>query len=310
MHHLVVRDRQQVVLAVGVDHREGQFAVVVLAVHRLVRDVLQRVVRPAHVPLHAEAEAADAARTGLVGGAGDAVPRGGLLGDGDHAGAAAVEGGVHLLEEGDGVLVLAAAVLVRGPLAVFARVVEVEHRGDGVHAQAVDVELLAPERGVGDQEVAHLLAAVVEGEGAPVGVFRTQRVPGFVEMLPVELRERPVVAREVRGHPVHEDADTCLVEGVDEVLEVVGGAKACGGCVEAGDLVAPGAAEGVLGDRHQLHVREAQVGHVGRELLGQLTVGEAGAPGRQVDLVHGERGLVHGYAAAPPHPLLVPPLVT
>ena len=46
---------------------------------------------------------------------------------------------VELAQERDRVEVLLAAVRVGNPLAGLARVVEVEHRRDGVHAQAVDV---------------------------------------------------------------------------------------------------------------------------------------------------------------------------
>ena len=88
------------------------------------------------------------------------------------------------------------------------------------------------------------------------------------------------------------------------IPEVVRGAQPGGGRVEAGDLIAPGAAEGVLGDRHQLDVGEAQVLDVGGELLGQLTVRQARPPGRQMHLVDGERRLVHGHVrrAAPSTP--------
>ena len=78
---------------------------------------------------------------------------------------------VQLAEEVDGLEVLAAAVHVGNPRAGRAGVVEVEHRGHGVDPQAVDVELLQPVQGVGDEEVAHLVAAVVEDERAPVGVL-------------------------------------------------------------------------------------------------------------------------------------------
>ena len=248
-------------------------------------------------------------RPPAVGRPGHAVPGRGLLGDRHHPGAPPVHGRVHLLEERHRVQVLPAAVRVRRPLAGLARVVEVEHRGDGVHPQPVDVELLAPVTGVGDQEVAHLAAAVVELQGAPVGVGGPQRVLVLVQGTAVELGQRPVVAREVRRHPVHEDADPGPVQGVDQVLEVVGGAEPGRGRVEAGDLVAPGAAEGMLGDRHQLDVGEAQVPYVVGQLLGQLAVRQPRAPGREMDLVHRERRLVHRRVRAFRQPLLVVPLV-
>ena len=137
---LVVADRQDEVLAPGVHQRERHLVVVVLPVDRLVGDVGQRVVHPAHVPLQPEAQAAQVRRPG------DARPGRGLLGDRDDAGHALVDRRVGLLQQLHGLEVLAAAVLVGHPLAVLARVVEVEHRGDGVDPQAVDVELLAASR--------------------------------------------------------------------------------------------------------------------------------------------------------------------
>ena len=146
---------------------------------------------------------------------GDARPGGGLLGDRDDPGDALVAGGVDLLQERDRLEVLASAVDVRRPLAVLARVVEVEHRGDGVDAQTVGVELLQPVQRVGDQEVAHLLTSEVEDVGAPLGVLAALRVGVLVQRRAVEARQRPVVLREVRRDPVEDHADAGLVQPVD-----------------------------------------------------------------------------------------------
>ena len=124
-----------------------------------------------------------------------------LLGDRHDAGDPLVDGRVHLLQERDRLEVLAAAVLVRQPLAVLARVVEVEHRGDGVDPQPVDVELLEPVQRVGDQEVAHLAAAEVEDEGAPVRLLAAARVGVLVQRRAVEAGQRPLVLGEVRRAP-------------------------------------------------------------------------------------------------------------
>ena len=106
---------------------------------------------PAHVPLEAESQPAEVGRPGHT------RPRGRLLGCHDHAGLAPVNDLVELLQESDRLEILAAAVLVRHPLARLAGVVAVEHRGDGIDAQPVDVVLRDPEECVGDQEVAYLL---------------------------------------------------------------------------------------------------------------------------------------------------------
>ena len=58
VHDLVMRQRQDEVLREGVVQAEQDVAVMMLAVDRILADVVQRVVHPAHVPLVAEAEPA------------------------------------------------------------------------------------------------------------------------------------------------------------------------------------------------------------------------------------------------------------
>ena len=181
-------------------------------------------------------------------------------------GLAGVQHLVQLAEEGDRLEVLAAALLVRHPLARVARVVEVEHRGDGVDAQAVGVELAHPVEGVREQEVPHLVPREVEDQRAPVGMRAAARVVVLVERRAVEARERPLVAREVRRHPVEQHADPGGVERVDERPEVVGRAEGRLRREVAAHLVAPRRRVRVLHHRHQLDVGEAELGHVRHEL--------------------------------------------
>ena len=197
-------------------------------------------------------------------GAGDARPRGGLLGDGHDAGDTLVRRRVDLLQERHRLEVLAAAELVGDPLARLARVVEVEHRRDGVDAKPVDVELLEPEQGVRDQEVAHLGAPEVEDVGAPVELLAPPRVGVLVEGGAVEPGQCPGVLREVRGDPVDDDADAGLVQRVDEVAELVRVTEAGGRREVRGHLVAPGPAEGVLGHRqhHPKQLRELKTRYI------------------------------------------------
>src|SRR5207244_2370905 len=77
--------------------------------------IIQRVVHPAHVPFQAEAEATE------IGGTRNAGPGGGLFGDGEDAGEAAVRDLVEALEEGDGVKIFAAAERIRHPFSRLAR---------------------------------------------------------------------------------------------------------------------------------------------------------------------------------------------
>ena len=115
---------------------------------------------------------------------------------------------VHALEEGDGLEVLAPAVLRWDPLAGLAAVVAVEHGGDRVDAQAVDAVALQPVQRIADQEVAHLGAAEVVDQRIPGRVEALARVGVFVQVRAVEARQSPVlVGGEVRRHPVEDQAD-------------------------------------------------------------------------------------------------------
>ena len=59
MDDFVVRKRQHEILVKRIQHAEGQIVVVILAMDGIVLEIAERVVHPSHIPLHAEAEAAD-----------------------------------------------------------------------------------------------------------------------------------------------------------------------------------------------------------------------------------------------------------
>ena len=79
MHDLVVAQRANKVLGKGVHDGEREQAVVAGAPRKIGLHVVQGVVHPAHVPLVVEAQAAVLRRIGHE------RPRGGLLGDHQHA---------------------------------------------------------------------------------------------------------------------------------------------------------------------------------------------------------------------------------
>ena len=263
---LVVADGQHKVLAEGIEEAEGDFVVVACAEERVGLHVAEHIVHPAHVPLEVEAEAS--VRSRLC----DHRPCGGLLRDHVFVGVAAQNRVVELLQEGHCLKVLLAAVLVRLPLALLAVVVQIEHGGHGIHPQAVDVVLLQPVEGAGDEEALHLAAAEVEHHRAPLLVLAALGVRVLIAGLAVEVVQAELVFREVGRHPVHDDADARLVHLVHEGHQVLRGAVAAGGGKVARHLIAPAAVEGILHDGQQLDVGVAHLGDVGDQLVGQLGV--------------------------------------
>src|SRR5581483_8028849 len=159
---LVVAERRAEILREGVEHAEGQVVVVVPAVDRVAREVLQRVVHEPHVPLEAESQAA------LVDRLRYSRPGGRLLGNRHDAGVLAVGDRVHAAEERDRLEVLVAAILVGNPVAGLTRIIEVEHRGDGIDAHSVEMEMLEPIERAVDEEGSYFLAAEIVDRGVPV----------------------------------------------------------------------------------------------------------------------------------------------
>ena len=290
VNDLVVRQREQEVLRVGVHRPEGQLRVVILAVDRVPLHVLQRVVHPAHVPLHVEAEPAHPR------GPRDHRPGRGLLGDRQHVGMLLVDVVVQPAQQGDRVQVLGPTEDVGDPFPLLARVVPVKHRGDRVHAQPVGVILLDPELRAGQQEALHFVAPVIEDRALPVGVKPLAGIRVLVEVRPVEVAQAVLVGGEVGRHPVEQDADPLAVQIVHEILEVGRRAVPRRGSEVARDLISPGGVVGMLHDRQQLDVGEPHLARVVGKLrrdfpVGQETVpvGESPPPGAQVQLVDGDR---------------------
>ena len=231
VHDLVVRQRQDEILGVGIGHREGQVVVAALAPERVERHILQHVVHPAHVPFEEEAEAA------VVIGLGDHREGRGFLRRRDRVAPHGKHRAVQLAQEGNGLEIFASAEFIRPEIA--AAVVQIEHGGHGVDPQAVDVVLLEPVDRVGDQEGLHLSPAKVEDARRPVRVLVHHRVGQLIAAGAVEFVKAVLVLREVRRDPVEQHADAGAVALIHEAHELLRRAVARGRGIVARDLIAP-----------------------------------------------------------------------
>ncbi len=268
MDDFVVREREDEVFGEGVDHREGEVALMIFSVDGVFAEVVERVVHPAHVPFEVEPEAALIERMGYL------REGGGLFCEGEEAGVFRVKKAVEVLEELYGLKVFATAVLVRYPLVLFAGIVEVEHGGDGIDAQAVEVIFLGPENGARKQESADFVATKVWNEGSPVHVLALTRVGVFIEMRAIEVAEAVRVFWEVGGHPVEDDANAFFVTAIDKEAEIIGRTEARGGREVAGGLIAPRSVERMFRDRQQLNVRVAHFLDIRNQFVRQFAVRE------------------------------------
>src|SRR4051812_48501243 len=98
------------------------------------------------------------------------------------------------------------------------------------------------------------MAPIVEHQRAPIGVSTFAWVLMLIQRASVEVRERMVVARKVRRHPVDDDSDSFLVQMVDEKTQIIGMPVPRSGSVIPSDLIAPRSAERMFCHRQQLDV--------------------------------------------------------
>jgi hypothetical protein len=230
---------------------------------------------------------------------------------------AAVGEPVQLLQEPDRLQILPPAEAVRNPLARVPRVIQIQHRRNGVDPQPVDVIFLEPEERVRQQEVAHFVPAVVEDQRAPVAMFALTRIGVFVQRRAVELRQAVSVLREMPRDPVENHPEAGLMAGVDEQLEILGRTETAGRREKSEDLIAPRSGERVFHHRQQLDVSEAHLRHVGHKPVRQLAVRQEAVavvrhtrPRSEMHLVDRDRVLERALAGVPArHPFLVAPLV-
>ena len=181
---------------------------------------------------------------------------------------------IETLQESDGFQVLAAAVPVGDPFAFFARVVQIEHGGDGVHAQAVGMVAIEPEHTAGKQEAAHLAAAVVENQRLPVGMKSLAGIGMLVEMRAIEVGEAVTIGGEVGRHPVKNHADAVLVQAVHQIHEVLWCAVARRWREVAGRLISPGGEVGMLHDRQKFDMGEPHLAGILGQTRTDLPIAE------------------------------------
>ena len=308
MHYFIVADGQHKVFAEGVEEAECHLVVVAYAEQRVGLHIAEHIVHPAHVPFKVKAKAAVSRRL--------AYQREccGFLGDHHFVGMTAQNGSVQLAQKVNGFQIFISAVDVLLPLAVLAVIVQIQHTGHCIHAQAVDMVLLQPEQGAGDQEGLHFGHAEVEHHGAPFLMLAAPGVGVFIAGQAVKIIQAVAVLGEVCRHPVHDHADACLMQLVYKGHEILGCAVAAGGGEIARYLIAPAAVKRILGDGQKLHMGVAHILYVGDQLIGQLgiIVGHAalfGAPAACVHFVDIQRRVDHIGLFLCLFPLGIAPLI-
>src|SRR5205807_2362796 len=132
-----------------------------------------------------------------------------------------------------------AAEPVGNPRAWLARVIEIQHGGDRVDAQTIDVIAIEPEKRIADQKIDDFLPSEIVDRGVPIGMKSLSRIGMLVERRAVEMREPVRIDREMRGHPIEQHANARAMTAIDESRKAGGLAEAPGRREETDRLIAP-----------------------------------------------------------------------
>jgi hypothetical protein len=167
-----------------------------LAIDRMLADIVKRVVHPTHVPFVAKTEAAPVDR------AGNHRPCGRLLSRGGRVRKSGKYLDIATAQKSDRLKILPPAMLVRNPAALGTAVIEIEHRGDRIDAQAIGPVTIKPEEPVHKQEIRDLGATEIVDQGVPVEMAALHRMGVLIYGGAIKLRESMRVIGKMARHPV------------------------------------------------------------------------------------------------------------
>ena len=98
----------------------------------------------------------------------------------------------------------------------------VKHRCDAVEAEAVELKLLKPVLAVREEEVEHVVLAVIKAERVPCRMLvALTRIEELVRVACKISKSFDLVFHSVRVYYIHDDGNTVLMGCVDEFLELL-----------------------------------------------------------------------------------------
>ena len=203
-----------------------------------------------HVHGHAIVEAV----TAVLEGRGQTRHTAHLFGNGDGVGIDLVDEEVGQGEIANGVVVLMAVEIIAVTAKGFAKSVAiVEHGGDAVEAETIEVELFEPVFAVGKEEMNNFILAVIEAEAVPGGMLATAtRIEELAGVAAEIAQTFHFVLDGVALHKVHDDGNAHGVCLVNELLELFGSTETARCCEETAHVIAEAAIIGMLLQSHNL----------------------------------------------------------
>ena len=142
--------------------------------------VVQHIVHPAHIPFQPKPETTDRRRPRHQ------RPGGRFLSDGVYVRILLVDGLIQKAQKGNRFEVLPPALGIKDPGAWLSGVIEIEHGGHCIDAQAISMIDVQPKQRTAEQETLHLIAPIIKHIGVPIWMDALARIRVLIEMRAVE----------------------------------------------------------------------------------------------------------------------------
>mmetsp|Transcript_19026 Transcript_19026/g.32057 ORF Transcript_19026/g.32057 Transcript_19026/m.32057 type:complete len:462 (+) Transcript_19026:287-1672(+) len=150
----------------------------------------------------------------------------------------------------------------------------VQHGGDTIKSEAVELVLLKPPLDVGEQEAKHLVLEVVEDLRVPVRMVSLQAAVSVAVISAIHLCDAiQRVGGGVGVDQVHEHLNSQAVCSVDQVLQLLRCSRTARWSIEGSDMIAKAAVVSMFCHSHQLHCIVAHSFDARQHHFGKLRVG-------------------------------------
>ena len=146
---------------------------------------------------------------------------------------------IELLQKSHRGFVNVASFLVGHILALIARIIQIEHRGNRIDANAVDVVNVKEKHRAGNQKTDHLGTAIVEDQRAPLGMMALHWIFMFIKTGPVKTGKAVRILGKMGRHPIHDHTDSFGMHRIDKIHQILRRAITARHRVKAGDLITP-----------------------------------------------------------------------
>ena len=240
MYHLIVGQRQNIILTVCICHGKSHLVVIIFPIDEICAHVVQSIIHPSHVPFEVESQTSHFRRTGYQ------RKCTAFFCDSKSAREITSNHLIELTDEAYCIKICIASILVIYEISLVSLAeIQIQHTGNTVHTKSVSVILFHPERSIGHQEASHFTSAEIKLVCAPFRMYLL-----LVKHAAVKRCQTVCIGTEVTRYPVENHTNACLMASVDKPHQS-SRLSVSGCCSEiTRNLIPPGCIERMLHNRH------------------------------------------------------------